>query len=75
MKLKTGLELSARRPTWNACACALMALVASLLLVPAASAKPAPGLKEGRGGQAASGPKAGRGVYISPIQLMYEFLD
>jgi len=75
MKDKTGMQRSARRPAWKACACVLMALLASLLVVPAASAKPAPGARLGRGGQMAPGLKAGHGPAMAPVQLNYEFLD
>ncbi|HEX2184512.1 MAG TPA: hypothetical protein VHN78_03285 [Chloroflexota bacterium] len=78
MTEKTGMHLSARRPAWKACACALMALLASLLVVPAASAIPASGAKSGAKldrGQMAPGPKTGRGPSMAPVQLNYEFLD
>ena len=51
MKVKTALNVSGRRRGWRASACALMALAATLLLVPAASAAPASGGKSNRGGQ------------------------
>ena len=60
MKKSTGWSMSGRRPRWRDSACALIALLASVLLVPAG---------------ASAAPASEHGARLAPVQLTISFIE